>query len=205
MKQLKIRLRKCAYIFDDTHSNYTTTRDRERRNAIQGELMKYYNSKELRETWLDAEEKTISTWNGETIKRIYININGLEIPLNALEIAETNRTNDIHNHRRQKTLCGLEGKAFRHHAYEDDSRAYSNKFNTLEIEEFAGPDTLGYYRLHFNGSCVKFIIDERNGDIYTADGIEHKPTTRKALLERLAPKSKAALDEINEIFDYLQN
>lgn len=205
MKELKIKLKKCAYIFDDTANTYTTAKDRERKNAIQKELKKYYDDEELREKWIDAEEKTIESWNGDTIKRIYININGLEIPLNALEIAQTNRPDDIHNNRKQKTLCGLNASKFDLHTYIENTRAYSRKFKTLEIEEFTGAGTLGYFRLHFNGACIKFIVDKRTGDIYTAEGIEHKQTTRAALLDRLGPKSKGARDEINAIFDYLQN
>ena len=203
--QLKIKLRKCAYIFNDTYSTYTTTRDRDRKAAIQKTLKEFYDNADKRAEWLDAEEKTITTYNGQEIKRIYATINGQEIPLNALEIAETNRADDIHNHRRRKTLCGLDAKKFDLHAYADNTRAYSRKFKTIEIEEFTGADTLGYFRLHFRGAYVCFIIDDRSGDIFNAHGIEHTKTTRAAILERLDAKSKEARAEINAILDYLQN
>ena len=201
---VKIKLRKCVYIFDDTYSTYTTTRDRERKNNIQKILKAFSDNADKRAEWLDAEEKTITTYDGQEIKRIYITINGQEIPLNALEIAETNRANDIYNHRRHKTLCGLDAKKFNLYAYADNTRAYSRKFKTLEIEEFTGADTLGYFRLHFRGDYICFVIDDRDGDIFNAYGIEHTKTTRAEILKRLDIKSKEARAEINAIFDYLQ-
>lgn len=204
-KQIKIKLKKCAYIFDDTHTNHTTAKDKARKDNIQRILKEFYNDANKRGQWLEAEERTLATFDGQEIKRIYTTIDGQEIPLNAQEIDKTNRADDIHNHRKRKRLGGLDKAKFKLYEYADNSHAYSNNFNSLSLEEFANADGLDFYRLHFRGASISFIIDDRTGDIYNAYGIEHKKTTRAAILERLDAKSKAAKNEINLIFDYLQN
>lgn len=201
MNNYKIKLRKCAYIFDNSANNYKWSRKQaEEDHKKQSILQEFYNSEEKRSQWLPATKKVINFGNGETVEQIQININGLEFALNALQIAETSEAKEIYNNRKVINFEGLTTNKFNKTFY---SCLYSKKFKSFYFENFSGLDDLGYIRVHFKTHITKFIIDKK-GNLYTAEGIEHRPTTRGHLLERLEITSAEALREFAEVMDFLQ-
>lgn len=197
-------LNKCAYIFDDTHSNYIygTREQREKRIAIHKELKKYYDNEEKRNTPVEYTTEIINGWNGEQIERFYIIINGEKHGLNAAQINHVfDKPEHIINNRRNRDFSNFESTKF--HSFNWNSYIWSNKFSSMNFEYFMNADSLNYYRANFKGNSYTFIIDDRNGDLYAADGIQYKKITRKDIVNGLNIGSNSALKEFNLVLDYL--
>lgn len=198
----QIKLRKCAYIFDNSASRFKYgTKQAEEDAAKQNILKDFYNNADKRAEWIPANKKTVTFWDGSTVEQVQINLNGYIFNLNALQIAETNDPAEIYNHKKIISFDGFKSVNF--HTFTKNS-IYSNNFKSFEFEEFSGVEDLGYFRVHFKNNCYKFIIDDTN-NLYTAEGVEHKPITRGNILERLEITSAKASKEFAEVMDYLQN
>ena len=198
----KIKLKKCAYIFDNSATTYKYSRTQaEQDHKKQTILKEFYNSAEKRNEWIPATKKTIKFYNGETAEQTQIVLNNITFNLNALQIAETNNAGEIYNHKKVIDLKGFESPHFRRTC---GHRAYSNKYKTLEVETFTSPEDLGYIRIHFKKNYSCFIIDTVN-NLYTAEGIEHRPTTRAQIAKDLNITSSGAFKDFSEVMDYLQN
>jgi hypothetical protein len=198
----KIKLRKCAYIFDNSATTFKLGRQQaEQDHKKQTILKEYYDSAEKRSEWIPATKKTIKFYNGETAEQTQIVLNNITFNLNALQIAETNNAGEIYNHKKVIDLKGFTSPHFRGTCAH---RVYSNKYKTLEVETFTSAEDLGYIRIHFKGNCIIFVIDTKN-NLYTAEGIEHRPTTRAQLSKALDITSSGAFKEFEEVMNYLQD
>lgn len=189
-----LSLRKCAYIFDNSYSNffYGTKAQHAARMATQKAIKEYYESPEKR-----AEKIEYTTdENGNYI----ITVNGQRHRLNALQIAAVHdEPESVINHRRNIDPDEIAKETPHFHRFCTND-LYSNKYRTLQFEFFTGADALGYIRVHFNGWHEQFIIDDRTGEIYTSgENGQHKPTTAEYIRERLHIKSPAAIKEYNEM------
>lgn len=198
----KIKLTKCAYIFDNSATTYKYNREQaEQDHKKQNILKEFYNSEEKRAEWIPATKKTIQLYGGEEVQQIQINLNGLQFNLNALQIAETSEREEIYNNKKVINFDGF--KSLNFHEF-IKNHLYSNNFTSLYFENFTSRDNLGYIRAYFKRNCCKFIVDNNN-NLYTAEGIEHKPTTRAEIMERLELTSQKAKMEFAEVMDFLQD
>lgn len=203
MNNYKIKLRKCAYIFDNSANNFKWNRKQAEEDHKKQEILKeFYNSEEKRSQWIPATKKVINFGNGERVEQIQININGLEFALNALQIAETSEAKEIYNNKKIIDFSLFNSVNFKSFS-NSKTFLYSKKFKSLYFENFSGVEDLGYIRTHFKRNLIKFVIDNK-GNLYTAEGIEHRPTTRGHLLQRLEITSAEALREFAEVMDFLQ-
>lgn len=199
----KIKLTKCAYIFDNSATTYKHSREQaEQDHKKQNVLKEFYKSEEKRTEWIPATKKTIKFYNGEEVQQIQINLNGLQFNLNALQIAETSEREEIYNNKKLINFDGFYSLNF--NEFIRNHHIYSRNFNSLYFENFTDKNDLGYIRVHFKNNYYKFIIDNKN-NLYTAEGIEHKPTTRAQIMERLEITSDKAKKEFAEVMDYLQD
>jgi hypothetical protein len=193
-KMKTLTLRKCAYIFDNTYSNYFygTREQHQKRAAIQTALKEYYYNAEKR-----AEKLPYTT---DESGNVYININGENHRLNALQIAHIDDDPDnVVNHRRHINAEDVATKTDKFHKFCTDS-VYSNKFKTLQFEFFTGADELGYIRVHFKNNHIQFVIDDRDGQLYTSGECgQHTPTTEAYIREYLQIDSDNAKTEFNDV------
>ena len=197
----KIKLAKCAYIFDNSATRYKFSKEQaEQDNKKQKILKEFYDSEEKRAEWIPATKKTIKFYNGEEAQQIQINLNGLQFNLNALQIEETSERAEIYNNKKTINFDGFNSLNFHEFI---KNHLYSNNFNTLYFENFTNKNDLGYIRVYFKKNCYKFIIDNKN-NLYTAEGIEHKPTTRAEIMHRLELTGKKSKKEFCEVLDFLQ-
>lgn len=197
----KIKLAKCAYIFDNSHTTYKTSRQQAEQDHKKQKILKefYTNEQKLNE-WIPATKKLIKGWNGEEFEQIKIEIDGEEFSLNALQIAQTSEPQEIYNNKKIIDFEGFYSPNFHEFI---KNHLYSNNFKSLYFENFTSPNTLGYLRIHFKNNCYKFIIDNKN-NLYTVEGIEHKPITRGHILEALELNGSKAQKEFNEVMDFIQ-
>lgn len=189
-----LTLRKCAYLFDTTAGNffYGTKEQHAKRNATRKAMETYYWDAEKR---LEKIPYTLSA-DGQP----EIMVNGENHRLNALQIAHIDGDpENVINHRRHIDVAAAAEKTKYFHTFCRDS-LHSNKFKSLYFEFFTGPEELGYIRVHFNRNCAKFVIDDRNGELFTAgEHGPHKPITAAAILDQLDIGSIAAKREFLEI------
>ena len=198
----KIKLSKCAYIFDNSATTYKHSREQaEQDHKKQTILKEYYNSAEKRSEWIPATKKRIKFCNGKEAQQIQIFLNGLQFNLNALQIAETRECAEIYNNKKTINFENFNSLNFNKFI---KNHIYSNNFKTLYFENFTNKNDLGYIRAYFKNNCYKFIIDNKN-NLYTAEGIEHKPTTRAEIMHRLELTSGKAKKEFCEVLDFLQD
>lgn len=191
-----LTLRKCAYIFDSSYSNYFygTKAQHAAKIATEKAMKEYYDSEEKR------AEKIAYTLDSNN--NPIITVNGTDHRLNALQIASIDgEPENVINHRRHITAEKVVEVAPHFHQWTSSS-LYSNKYKSLEFEFFTGVDDLGYIRVHFKGYHEQFIIDDRNGEIYTSgEHGQHKPTTAETIRKYLGIESKAATAEFYEIIN----
>lgn len=194
--QNTLRLRKCAYIFDSSHSNYFygTKAQRAAKIATEKAIKEYYDSEKKRS---EKIAYTLDSGNNPIIE-----INGEPHRLNALQIASIDgEPENVINHRRHITAEKVAKVAPHFHQWTSSS-LYSNKYKTLEFEFFTGIDDLGYIRVHFKGYHEQFIIDDRTGKLFTSGECgQHKPTTAEYIIDCLGIESKAAKAEFFEIMN----
>ena len=198
----KIKLAKCAYIFDNSATNFKFSKEQAEQDHKKQKILKeFYNSEEKRAEWIPATKKIIKLYNGEEAQQIQINLNGLQFNLNALQIAETSERIQIYNNKKTINFKNFNSLNF-HELIKN--HLYSKNFKTLYFENFTNKNDLGYIRAYFKNNCYKFIIDNKN-NLYTAEGIEHKPTTRAEIMHRLELTSEKAKKEFCEVLDFLQD
>ena len=190
-----LTLQKCAYIFDSTFKNlyYGTAEQREQRKITQTAMQEYYYHPEK---LIEKFPYTISE-NGDPI----IIFNGNPHRLNALQIATISDQKSVINHRRHIDPDEIAKNTPHFHRFcSEDIR--SNKYRTLYFEFFTKPGALGYIRVHFKGSHEQFIIDDRDGKLYTSGEYgQHKPTTAATIATRLRIESNAAKSEFYEVIN----
>ena len=193
---MKIKLRKCAYIFHSSNDCffYGTKKEYETKRRINAFFKAYYEDPEKREQTLNAEER-----DGEFY--LYLEDLGIKAHLNALMIAWTEDPNSIINHRKVINPEEIENKYF-HHFCND---LYSNKFRTLKVEFFTAPEKLGYIRASFKNTSFCFIVDDRTNEFYTSgERGKHKPISRQYIKEHLYIESKEAEKELYSILDSIK-
>lgn len=189
-----ITLKKCAYIFHWSNNNYFwgTNKDYERKCATRKELFKLYGKNAAR----------TFNYTKDSAGRYVVELGGLEITLNPemiLYVDDNTENANIINNRLYKSLAGLENN-FRYESYYDgDETIRSNKYCSLYLENYMNPASLTYYRLHFNGYHITFIIS--NNKIYTPDSL--KELSYKEIYDRINAKSDKARNEIKMMLDYL--
>ena len=190
-----LTLNKCAYIFDSTYGNffYGTAEQHKQRRITQAAMQEYYyHPKKL----LEKFPYTLNE-NGDPV----IIFNGNPHRLNALQIATISDPESVINHRRHIDPDEIAKETPHFHRF-GSFDIYSNKFRTLNFEFFTGAGELGYIRVHFKGSHEQFIIDDRNGELYTSgEHGQHKPTTAATIAARLGIESAAARAEFYEVIN----
>lgn len=191
-------LSKCAYIFDDYNTTYFygTRADYERKQGIIKALKEYYDNAEKRAEGIPYIVTDVCT--------PVIEINGTRHALNALQVAriEGELSDNVINYRKHVTpdqVAGL-ADAWRVNVYNDSFTLYNKKLASFYIEFFTDAESLGYIRANFNGRRATFIIDSRNGELFTAGerGI-HTPTTVDNITLSLVIKSKAAKTALHDV------
>lgn len=186
-----LKLRKCAYIFDSSYGNsfYGTKEAHAKRYAMQRYMKQYYESEEMRNTPI---EYTLNK-NGN----ICINVNGESHYLNDLQIASIDGLDSVINHRRIIDATKIETKNF--HLFCSRFQ-HSNHFKSLNFEFFTDIDDLGYIRVNFKGYAERFIIDDRDGTLYTSgEHGRHTQTTAKQIANRLDLQSAKVQKEFYEM------
>lgn len=198
----KIKLSKCAYIFDNSYGVYKLSRQQAEEDAKKQKILKnFYDNKERRSEWIPATKKTIKLWNGEEVEQIVATIDGVQFNLNPLQINKTSEPQEIYNNKKIVDLSHFNSPKFTTPQYQ---RIYSKKFKTLEIESFTDPDSLGYMRIHFKRNYYTFIIDNKN-NLYTAEGVAHRPIQRAHIFKALEITHSPAARELVEVLDFIQN
>lgn len=191
-----LRLRKCAYIFDSSASRffYGTKSQYAEKAAMQKEMKRYYDEPEK----LTESVEYTTDANGYFI----ITVNGKEHRLNDLQIEEVeNDPENIINNRKDINVDSILPSVPHFHKF-CSADLYSNKYRSLTFEFFTSVKDLGYIRVHFNGWHEQFVIDNRNGDIYTSgEHGKHKKTSTAELIKRLNIKSVAARKEFIEVIN----
>lgn len=193
-----LKLRKCAYIFDQSYNNYFcgTREQHAEKIRTQNAIKEYYNSEEKR-----AEEipYTLDSQGNPVII-----VNDKPHRLNALQIASINGDpENVINHRRHINVDEIKENTPHFHIF-CSRDLYSNKFKSLHFEFFTGDDELGYIRVNFKGCAMRFIIDDRTGELFTSGEYEqHKPTTAKYICKMLDITSEAAKKEFYEVMDII--
>lgn len=189
-----VTLKKCAYIFHWSNSTYFYgyKKDLEKKHRINNLLKIVYEKNACRvfPYLKDAENNYQIAIDGELIR-----LN----PQMILSIEDDTATAKIINNTSRKNLEGLKDQ-FAYTAYSDSDQLRSKRFSTLYIENYMNPDSLGYYRLHFNGRQICFIIS--NNTVYSAERLK-KLDTWEIYLQINATSDKAR-KEIKTILDYLK-
>lgn len=188
-----LKLRKCAYIFDSSYGNffYGTKEAHAKRYAVQRHMKQYYDSEEMRNTPI---EYTI-----DENDHIIIMIDNQPHYLNDLQIASIDGLDSVINHRRIIDATKIETKNF--HLF-CTRFLHSNHFKSLNFEFFTGIEDLGYIRVNFKGYSERFIIDDRDGTLYTSGECgRHKPITAKEIANRLDLQSAKVRNEFYEMIE----
>lgn len=198
----KIKLSKCAYIFDNSSTTYKLTRQQAEEDGKKQKILKaFYDNEERRAEWIPATKKTITLYDGTQFDRIQIELDGVAFNLNALQIKETSEPQEIYNNKKIVDLSNFNSSKFTEPKHQ---RVYSKKYKSLEFENFTQINNLGYFRVNFNNISYSFIIDNKN-NYYTAHGVIYAPITKNNIVDRLGIKSKAAKLELLEIFNYIES
>lgn len=189
-----LKLAKCAYIFDWSHSvySYGTREQIKHKYAVEKELKTYYEDTEKRAEPLP--------YTKDENNNIFVEICGEAHALNDIQISEIDEADNIINHRRVINTADIIEQLPSFHPFCSDS-LHNNLFRSFYIEFFTVPDDLGYIRVHFNNNIVKFVIDDRNGDIYTSG--EHgrcTKTSRNDLMKHLHINSEKARTEFKKLW-----
>lgn len=191
-----LKLRKCAYIFDWSNATYFCgNKERlERKHKVNKWLKEFYENESRRNEFIE--------YGKNENDNIYIVIDNEKHFLNDLQIAEIpGDSKNIVNHRRNILIDDIIENLPHFHKFTHDS-IYSNKLRSLHFEFFTGSDDLGYIRVHFKNNCVRFIIDDRTGDIYTSgENGRHELTSVKELLDSLDISSEKAKNEFMEVIN----
>ena len=193
----KLYLRKCAYIFDSSHSNYFygTKEQHAKKIRTENALKAYYDDPAA----LAAPLEYTQDENGH----YYVTICGESHRLNDIQIAATDNATDYINHRRHINVNDVLAACPSFYGF-CHCNMYSRKFKTLEFEFFTAPRDLGYIRVHFKGASVRFAIDNRTGELINSGECgKYAPITRQYLIDRLGIESKAALKEFNSVMDFI--
>lgn len=127
--------------------------------------------------------------------------------LNDIQIAATDDAGNVINHRKAPSAEKVEnylGGFVRR--YNDHFVIYGDHFATLCFVVLTAAGGLGYIRAYFNRAMARFIIDDRNGDIYTSGECRHhEKTNERELARRLGIRSEKAKKEFHRIIEALIN
>lgn len=191
---MEITLRKCAYIFDSTASNfrYGTREQIEKQRAIYNEMRTYYDNAEKRAEKIPA---SVDKYN-----RYCISVCGVDHVLNDLQIAHVyGESDNAINQRKVINASTLNVRDFDNTFITDN--LYHKKLKSLNFEFFTEPESLGYIRVHFRNNCVEFIAT-RDGSLYTSgEHGKHAPINRQLIVEKLGAESAAARSAIYAVID----
>jgi len=188
-----LKLSRCAYIFDNIASShfFCSHKEMEKALKIRDYLMKFYDDQEMRNTLIEYKR--------DIYNNIIIQINGENHYLNDLQISFIDDQNSIINHKRNIDIDKINSRNF--HSFTHNS-LYSNNFKSLIFEFYTNPDDLGYIRVHFKNNNERFVIDDRNGDIYTSgENGRHILTNAKTICKKLNITSEKARKEFYEIIN----
>ena len=190
-----LTLRKCAYIFDSSHSTffYGTAEQHKQKRITEAAMREYYDHPEK----LLEKIPYTTNENGDPV----IILNGNPHRLNALQIATISDPESVINHRLHINPDEIAKETPHFHRFCSDD-LHSNKYRTLTFEFFTAADSLGYIRVHFNRDHEQFIIDNRTGELFTSgEHGQHKPTTAATIAARLGIESAAAKAEFYEVIN----
>lgn len=174
-----LMLSKCAYLFGNRPAYAETT------------LRKYYDDPKL---LLQKIPYTI-----DSLGRYVIQLDGKDYALNDHQIARVlDDPDNIINHR--KEIKNLTVPGFHQWGYQE---LYHDKLSTLHVD-FFGKFDLNLSRIQFKNTYYDFIVDYRNGDIYSYRGVKYVPVSRHHIAEYLGINGKASLKAFNDLMDAIQ-
>lgn len=195
MKTNILTLHKNAYLFHYSHTNfYFSKQQRARFTAIQT-LLKENHSKELPYNLNERGDVSI------VLDSVNILINDCMIQ----KISGEYKNAEIVNNRHFKDLKPFH---FKHQKYFCDFHSYSGGDNSFFGKTFRSmwfemfPDSLKYYRIHFNRNKITLISS--NGNLYLADSCNYSLLTNDDVLNRLDVNSKQAKNLISSFLDYIK-
>lgn len=186
---VKIKLKKCAYIFDSSNSNFSfgTREQLARKSAINDYLRKFYNdNNEL----LDAEQVE----NGFNIM-----IDGKPHFVKSHQVQYVN-CDHVLNHLKPANLENFESENFKKDMYGDSVHLYNKKFKSLMVEDFT-KDGLSFIRIYFKRDFIRLVKDDENRILWFEN---YQPATDKEIFKRL-DLSLSAKFELMEILNFLRS
>lgn len=189
---VKIKLKKCAYIFDGSNStfSYGTREHLERKRVVNKYLKQFY---ENNNTLLDAE------LCGDGFNILIDNQKHYLKP-QCVEFADCEH---ILNKLKAANLKNFDSEKFEKYVYKDSCTLYSKKFKTLSFEDFTTENktTIEYIRIKFKNNIVRLVKDKENNllwfDSYTL-------ATEKGILNRLDASTLAKI-EIIKVLNFIKN
>lgn len=174
-----LTLSKCAYLFGNRPPYAETT------------LRKYYDDPNL---FLQKIPYTI-----DGMGRYVIQLDGKDYVLNDHQIARVlDDPDNIINHR--KEIKSLTVPGFHLWSYDD---LYHDKLSTLHVD-FFGKLGLNLNRIHFKNTRYDFIVDYRNGDIYSCSCVKYVQVSRHHIAKYLGINGKSSLKAFNDLMDAIQ-
>ena len=174
-----LTLSRYAYLFGNRPANEETT------------LRKYYDDPKL------FPQKI--PYTVDSLGRYVIQLDGKDYALNDHQISKIlDDPYSIINHRKEIKALTVPGF---HCRWSDD--LYHDKLSTLHIN-FLGKSSLNLNRIHFKEIYYSFIVDDRNGDLYSCLGVKYVPINRLHIAKTLGINGKASLKAFNDLMDAIQ-
>ena len=194
----KLKLKKCAYLWEDSYPNYSYTFHCFFKNYYY--LLKYHR---------DYKNRKDETWE-------YIQIpgNGNEIYINLMDDGNCFAMDD-----RQIRWIDQPDMALMHLKYDTFKKINVDKYFTKEVvserskrfsslcfDFFDTEENLGYIRIHFNRQSEEIVVTT-DGHIYEScfDRYENRETNRTLLRKYLGIKSEQAKKEFDYMIDAILN
>ena len=186
---VKIKLKKCAYIYDSSNSNFSfgTREQLARKSAINDYLRKFYNdNSEL----LDAE------LIGD---KFAIMIDGAQHLVKPQQVQHVN-CDHVLNHLKPANLENFESENFTKYVNRVSTHLNNKKFKSLMVEDFT-KDGLSFIRIYFKRDFIRLVKDDENRILWFEN---YQPATDKEIFKKLDLSLNAKF-ELIEILNFLRS
>ena len=194
-----LKLNKCAYIADNTHTNfYYSKKQYEECKKVQNYFKKWYDS------W-DIMQNVEIPFQYDDNKNIIIDIDGMKHYLNYGCVSKISDNDSIINKRKYFSVNDISDKCHSFHTFCNNS-LYHNKLRSFHIDFYMTDNTeLLFIRVHFKNNSERFIISTDN-KLYS-DGYNgsYKEITIDYLLNRLEIKSKTAINDFMQVINAIMS
>lgn len=214
----KIKIAKCAYIFESNRIKYGTRDQIQNAQKYEKFLEKQFhdNYSENEKNLFNFEVETVNGWNGETFKKIIVDFGG-EIGKRAIKDLRsiekiisvdgeefTEEEKKINMVALLPDLSACE-KVKKIHFFIDKNDLRFDDFSSFWLENFqTDKEDLNYLRISFNRNKINFRL-LTNGEIVTAEGLKMNALTNGDILEALGVESAKAKKKIAEVLNALRS